>query len=217
MSDFEFDADLFMAVRRAVSREDVRHYLGGVLIDPIDGGGAWLVATDGRMILAAMDESASAPRRAVVDLLLPESPPLEPGLCDFDCCERQPPSYVGARLCFSVNPEAAAVARIMRRDMVQTMAIADDLGCADKFPNWRKLFVDPQYEALSRAEGYIDTQRLLRLCDGDIVEIDASAPGSPIRIFFKDRPLVGLLMPYLASGESGARNIISMMKVGGDE
>lgn len=52
-----------------------RSYLHGVFVEPIPDGGAFLVATDGHIMLIHRDKLATAPRAAILELTEPVAPP----------------------------------------------------------------------------------------------------------------------------------------------
>jgi len=74
---FEIDAAKFFHVRQAQSHQTARFNLRGVHVEPRAAGGAFLVATDGRLMLVALDESAIAPAPATVnvDLIAADNEP----------------------------------------------------------------------------------------------------------------------------------------------
>lgn len=110
------------------------------------------VAT-GRAILVARDDSATAPRRAVINLVMPETPAPTFRQCDECECALSPMSHLGARLRFSAEPGKSGVAEFARKDCVYHEAIASDLNCADKYPDWRRLWQKPkEHEPRSRHE-----------------------------------------------------------------
>lgn len=76
-TDFNLSARMmFAAMRIAESGEHFRRYLSGALIEPIDGGGVWIVATDGTGMLVQRDRAGFAPCRAILSISKPAEPPL---------------------------------------------------------------------------------------------------------------------------------------------
>ena len=195
---FDIDADLFLRVRRAVGREETRYYLTGVLIEPHPDKGAWLVATDGRVLLVGRDETAIAPRAAVIELTMPEAELPDFSACYPDeCCAMSAPNYVGARLTFDVAPEAYAVAAISHQRHVICHPVALDLGCADEFPNWRRAWGGPKAQEKRRGhQGFGLSPSLLRRISGDdTVALDPIGDGYAMRVIFDGGvPLAGLIM-----------------------
>lgn len=136
MTEYNLDADLFMRVRRAVGAEETRYYLTGVYVEPAPGGGALMVATDGRVMLVARDPLGIAPAPAIVRLTMPESSPPDPSCCDDGCCALMADSYIGARLTFDLPDEGPVVAAMMRGSHPWKHAIVERI--KGQFPNWRK-------------------------------------------------------------------------------
>lgn len=211
---FDLDADLFLRVRRAQGIEETRYYLHGVLIEPIEGGGAWIVATDGRAILVARDDAATAPRRAVIRLVMPDVPAPDSGQCDEDCCALMPASYQGARLRFCVERGASSVAQFVRRDTVYLEAVASDLGCDDKYPAWRKVWASTK--ALPPRRGHrawgINPALLDRITGGEIVSLRNLGEGAAMQMLFNDHEAItGLLMPCDLSETKGGEDLIEQI------
>lgn len=65
--------DLLAAVRHGVDRRIERKYLRGVYIEPLDGGGAILVATNGHILLAGHDPDGFASRGAIIETALTDT------------------------------------------------------------------------------------------------------------------------------------------------
>lgn len=194
---FDIDADLFLRVRRAQGVEEVRYYLTGVLIEPHPEKGAWLVATDGRAMLVGRDKTAIAPRAAVIALTMPETPPPDFAACGFETCAMSAPSYVGARLTFDVAPEAHAVAPIGFTQTTICRPVVHDLGCADRFPGWRKVWREPKAQDKRRGhQGYGMSPALLhRISGGDNVALEPVGDGYAMRVIFDGGvPMAGLMM-----------------------
>lgn len=215
MSDgFDLDADLFLRVRRAQGIEEIRYYLHGVLIEPIEGGGAWIVATDGRVMLVARDDAATAPRRALIGLVMPEVPTPDPSQCDEDCCALMPASHQGARLRFCVEREASSVAQFVRRHIAYQEAIASDLGCEDKYPAWRKVWASPT--AMEPRRGHrawgLNPALLDRITGGEIVSLRNLGEGAAMQMLFNgNEAITGLFMPCDLSGTNGSEDLIEQI------
>ena len=211
---FDLDADLFLRVRRAQGIEETRYYLHGVLIEPIEGGGAWIVAADGHAMLVARDDAATAPRRAVIRLAMPEVPAPDSGQCDEGCCALMPASYQGARLRFCVEPGASTVAQFVRCDTVYQEAIASDLGCEDKYPAWRKVWASSK--ALEPRRGHrawgIGPALLDRITGGDVVSLRNFGEGAAMQMLFNGHEAItGLLMPCDLSGTNYSEDLIEQI------
>lgn len=61
-------ADLFRRALHCVSDEETRYYLSGVFVSPSEAGGAFLVATDGRIMVVLRDEDAHVRGSGIVHL-----------------------------------------------------------------------------------------------------------------------------------------------------
>ena len=138
MTEYNLDADLFMRVRRAIGAEETRYYLTGVHVEPAPGGGALMVATDGRVMLVARDPNGVAPASAIVQLTMPESSPPDPSCCDDGCCALMADSYIGARLTFDLTDEGPVVAAMMRGSHPWKHAIVERI--KGQFTDWRKVW-----------------------------------------------------------------------------
>lgn len=51
-----------------MATHDIRYYLNGVLIEPREAGGVFIVATDGHRLMAVIDETGSASESAILSL-----------------------------------------------------------------------------------------------------------------------------------------------------
>lgn len=212
--EFDLDADLFLRVRRAQGIEETRYYLHGVLVEPIEGGGAWIVATDGRAILVARDDAATVPRRAVINLTMPEVRAPDSGQCDEGCCALMPASYQGARLRFCVERAASSVAQFVRRDAVYLEAIASDLGCEDKYPAWRKVWASPKTPEPRRGHRAwgINPALLNRVTGGEIVSLRNLGEGQAMQMLFDGcGPIAGMLMPCDLTGTQASEALIEQI------
>ena len=136
MTEYNLDADLFMRVRRAIGAEETRYYLAGIHVEPAPGGGALMVATDGRVMLVARDPHGVAPASAIVQLTMPESSPPDLSCCDDGCCALMADSYTGVRMAFDLPDEGPAIAAMMRGAHPWIHAIVERI--KGEFPNWRK-------------------------------------------------------------------------------
>ena len=75
---FDLSADrVFRGMKIAESDDSPRHYLCGVFIEPIEDGGAWIVATDGHVMLVQRDRSAAAKETAILRFQAPRFQPFE--------------------------------------------------------------------------------------------------------------------------------------------
>lgn len=197
---FEIDAGLFMRVRRAVGSEETRYYLTGVLIDPIEDGGAWLVATDGRAMLVARDDKAIAPRRAVIELTMPETPAPTHGDCDECNCALMPTDYDGCLLSFEVAAGKTGLAMIEQRKGWRQAVIVRCLGqpAERAYPTWGKVFTSTKtLEPRRGHETYgLDPALLSRIAGADKVALVDSGKPQAMRVLFDEcGPIAGMLMP----------------------
>lgn len=208
---FDLNAGLFMEVRRAVGGEESRHYLTGVLVEPIPEGGAWLVATDGHIMLVGKDASAVAPCSLIVRLDLlrdPESNGLECE-CGLTVKEELVSDWTDLRLCFDMPEEeprsgvahAIAGGRGWRDPIGIVTAVADP----SKYPAWRQVWADPDgakrrhgSESKTSGDSYgWHGQLLARLVGPRPFRLVQAAEGAPAIVLFHDDPdLVGLFTSY---------------------
>lgn len=202
MSDkFDIDASLFLHVRAAAGEEETRYYLTGVLIEPIADGGAWIVATDGRVILAARDDTAKAPRKAVINLTMPKEPdPCQSGICDFDECALQKRTYDNTRMTFAADPGKASVVSFTDEGQSAPFlhAVCVDMDCADLYPKWRRVFGETKaMQPRQGHQGYgVDPDLLARVAGGRRVSLRSTGDGKAFQILFNGHAsITGLIMP----------------------
>ena len=218
MSEYNLDADLFMRVRRAVGAEEVRYYLTGVYVEPAPGGGALMVATDGRAMLVARDPHGFAPAPAIVRLTMPESSPPDPSCCDDGCCALMADSYVGVRMTFDLPDEDLAIAAMMRGAHPWKHAIVERV--KGKFPDWRKAWSDGETRVTPR-RGHqafgINPDLLARIAAGEYIVL-RPLHGGPVQqvIFDGIGGMAGVIMPCdLARIEGSAEFADSLAGVEG--
>ena len=197
MSEYNLDADLFMRVRRAIGTEEIRYYLTGVHVEPAPGGGALMVATDGRVMLVARDPHGFVPAPTIVQLTMPESSPPDPSCCDEDgCCALMADSYTGARLTFDLPDEGPVVAAMMRGDHPWKHAIVDRI--KGQFPNWRKAWSAGAYQATPRRDRQafgINPDLLARITAGDLIVLRPLHGGPAQQVIFDGIvELAGIIM-----------------------
>ena len=198
MTEYNLDADLFMRVRRAIGTEETRYYLTGVHVEPAPGGGALMVATDGRVMLVARDPHGVAPAPAIVQLTMPESSPPDPSCCDDGCCALMADSYVGVRMTFDLPDEGPVVADMMRGAYPWKRAIVERV--KGQFPNWRKAWsagakpIKPRrdHQALG-----ISPDLLVRITAGDPIVLRPLHGGPAQQVIFDGIvEMAGVIMPY---------------------
>lgn len=197
MTEYNLDADLFMRVRRAIGTEEIRYYLTGVHVEPVPGGGALMVATDGRAMLVARDPHGFAPAPAIVNLTMPESSPPDPSCCDDGCCALMADSYAGARLTFVLPDEGPVVAAMMRGAHPWIHAIVERI--KGQFPNWRKVWSDGAKQITPRRDHQafgIDPDLLARITDGDRIVLRPLHGGPAQQVIFDGiEEMAGVIMP----------------------
>ena len=185
MTEYNLDADLFMRVRRAIGTEEIRYYLTGVHVEPAPGGGALMVATDGRVMLVARDPNGVAPASAIVQLTMPESSPPDPSCCDDGCCALMADSYIGARLTFDLPDEGPAVAAMMRGAHPWKKAIVERV--EGQFPNWRKAWSADAHQITPRGDHKafgINPDLLARIAGGDKIVLRPLHGGPAQQVIF---------------------------------
>ena len=62
----DLSAKYIAALDLARARGDVRYYLEGIYIEPIKGGGVFMVATNGHIMIVVKDEQAHASRSFIL-------------------------------------------------------------------------------------------------------------------------------------------------------
>ena len=204
MSDeFDLDAGLFLHVRRACSAQAVRIYLDAVLIEPHPEGGCMVVATDGHVLLAAHDAQTTAPRAALVKLEMCEWP--EEDAVDEWGDPLEQPSADGARLKFTLDGDAPAVATISQKWCHDwRRGVIEEVCEASKYPDWREAVSGKVAAKAAKApfnSHALNPDILARVVAGRAVRIaPPDHPGAPSRLHFHDRPeMCGLIMPRWAT------------------
>ena len=197
MSEYNLDADLFMRVRRAIGTEEIRYYLTGVHVEPAPGGGALMVATDGRVMLVARDPHGVAPASAIVQLTMPESSPPDPSCCDDGCCAIMADSYIGARLTFDLPDEGPVVAAMMRGSHPWKHAIVERV--KGQFPDWRNVW-SAGAKPIKPRKGHqafgINPDLLARITAGDRIVLRPLHGGPAQQVIFDGiAEMAGLIMP----------------------
>ena len=185
MTEYNLDADLFMRVRRAIGTEETRYYLIGVHVEPAPGGGALMVATDGRVMLVARDTHGFVPAPAIVHLTMPESSPPDPSCCDDGCCAIMADSYTGARLTFDLPDEGPVVAAMMRGSHPWKHAIVERV--KGEFPNWRKAWSAGAHQTTPRRDHQafgISPDLLARIAAGDHIVLRPLHGGPAQQVIF---------------------------------
>lgn len=128
---------MFSAMRIAESREHFRRYLTGALIEPIDGGGVWIVATDGTGMLVQRDRAGFAPCRAILRVSKPAEPELNLDEGDIR------PLWGDTRI--SVPQSVLQIPQVGHsfwKDASEPieLMVCESVGDAKSYPNWRLVF-----------------------------------------------------------------------------
>jgi hypothetical protein len=192
------NADLFRAVYGAVSFEKTRYYLQGVFIEPHHTGiGATLVATDGYVIFAAYDDSATftgtGNDRAIVKL----SP------AALKACKSTKSKPV-ARL--TVDTENALAIAYVDADMSELSPRYETARCLDcvindTFPAWRRVL--PQDRSKPYASAF-DARLMARVAGFSVALGTTGAPmtvtgnkGDPALVrFTRTDHAFAIIMPH---------------------
>lgn len=185
MTEYNLDADLFIRVRRAVGAEETRYYLTGVYVEPAPGGGALMVATDGRVMLVARDPHGVAPAPAIVRLTMPESSPPDPSCCDDACCALMADSYVGVRMTFDLPDEGPAIADMIHGTHPFKHAIVERVKLP--FPDWRNVWsagAKPIQPRRGHQAFGINPDLLARITAGDLIVLRPLHGGPAQQVIF---------------------------------
>lgn len=198
--EFDLDARLFMAVRRAAGSEESRYYLRGILIEPNPDGGAWIVATNGFAMMVGRDRTAVAPRAALVSYKR-----LEVDTDDWQCaesgCMNARGTWDGGRCVFALENGPAVLRIKFGTTYDQPEGVVEEVAPATAFPPWRRVWLSPAHGKKEPLPKGCDTwglrpSLLQRLADDAGVRVLESNDGGPSVILFDENPdLVGLLMP----------------------
>lgn len=206
--DFILPAGVALQMQRAVANggDRIRSYLGGVHVEPIADGGAFLVATDGIAMLIHRDPTAYAARAATIKLT---------EMWYGDECEdcgtpvRSHPGdcriHIGADI---ANGAVAAPCHYTRFEPEMHPAfhvVAERI--AQPFPDWRRV-ISAEDSARAHLPGpridHIDPERLHRICShwaGPVtrggLRIHQHAPGRPWLVTFTTcENTLAVLMPH---------------------
>ena len=72
---FTLDAARMFRAMKIASADPSRHFLQGVRIEPIDGGGVWMIATNGAIMLIQRDSEGHADHAATLAVTAPKVEP----------------------------------------------------------------------------------------------------------------------------------------------
>lgn len=161
---FDLSAErVFRGMKIAETPDAPRLYLSGVFIEPIKDGGAWIVATDGTIMLVQHDRTATAKESAILRFLAPQFPPLE----DDDGFIERDWHWCHSRISVpDLNPSQTVAAPVAHKDHAPWLhVLAEKID--GTFPDWRATLGKsqrlPHSQYTDRLEG-LDTSLLQRLC-----------------------------------------------------
>lgn len=203
MSHFDLSAErLFRAMK--ITTQSARACLAGALVEPIEDGGAWIVATNGIAMLIQRDRKAIAPCRALFRVTAP-APEDDQG----DEFVTGGWHWRGARITIQdVMEPQAAPAVWAGRSATRVHVIAKRIGHVDRYPDWRAAIAfKPEGSEASCADlTSFNTSMLLPLIEGrHQFRLHAARPGHAISITWPDDPnALGVIMPCLIKPRGGA-------------
>lgn len=156
-------ARVFRGMKIAETFDDARYYLSGVFIEPIKDGGAWIVATDGTIMLVQHDRTAIAKESATLRFLAPQPQPVE----DDDGLIARDWHWCNSRISVpDLAPSQTVAAPVAHKDSAPWLhVLAEKID--GTFPDWRKPLGKNIHIPDSRYKdrlGGIDTLLLQRLC-----------------------------------------------------
>jgi len=204
MTEFNLSAErMFRAMR--VATDASRHYLQGILIEPILDGGAWLVATNGRSMLIQRDRTAVAPRRALLSVSA-----IDPRTVPDD--DEREWNWKGAQIACPVTADDHTIAAPVywwNSSRARTHVVVRFLSGVEDYPDWRQAIYfkknapEPgpaleRYRAAS-LQAFSAAAHWSR-----VFAIHQKEPGSPLLISFpEDEDALGVV----AAAASASRNI----------
>ena len=193
---FNIDATLFRAAYTCVSTEKNRYYLKGVYVEPCAAGGATLVSTVGRRLIAVYDESAQCEAAAIVSLEKPALAALKKGKNDSG----------NRRLIMAAGDTRAW---ICNSDGSQQIAFQDKPIIDGHFPDWRRVLPNLTNTTPDEVQGYSprhldsfgDAYCILRDVKTPALGIRNGEKGGPAYIEFGMPNAFGVLMPVRVKGD----------------
>ena len=164
MTHFTLSAHRVFRAMRCISEEESRYYLHGFLIEPVEGGGALIIATDGRVMLIQHDKDASG---AVPMILKVTKPPFTPWEDEFGYIHNDE-DWTGKRLHIPTywNSDACALPVSFKDNAPHDHVLGEKIDA--KFVNWRSALGKPQIT--TRYKGHalgLDPHYLNKLADGN--------------------------------------------------
>lgn len=140
------DANLFRIVHGFISKEEIRYYLNGVLVEPC-GAGVVMVATDGHRMLVAYDENGTADSSLIVKL-----PPFAVRECKVPVMFNDKRVLLVDSAANSATIEHISAPKIKGDVPVsQTILTAHRVLIEGSFPDWRRVVPTKEIDPSSRA------------------------------------------------------------------
>ncbi|MCB1401274.1 MAG: hypothetical protein KDJ82_16270 [Rhodobacteraceae bacterium] len=195
MSHFDLSAErLFRAM--TITTQSARACLAGALVEPIEDGGAWIVATNGSAMLIQRDRKAVAPRPIVLRITAPEPPEPDPD----DAFEIGGWHWCGSHIRIRDTPEPQAAPVLWGgHETPGTHVIVEEVTQADRYPDWRAAIAAKAKggEAIRVGCTAFTTSLLLPLIEGrHQFRLHAARPGHAISVTWPDDPdALGVIMP----------------------
>ncbi|KIC36521.1 hypothetical protein [Leisingera sp. ANG-M7] len=198
MSHFELSMLRLMRAMK-VTTDCARYYLAGALVEPIEGGGAWIVATNGTVMLIQKDESAKAPRPAIIRVTPAEFEPEEDEFGNVSTTWNWGTSTIKIPTGDIYSTHAAPVS--WKENEPFTHAIAEFVEKADRFPEWRSAISakrkDPRLAVPDERYTAVQPGQLQHLTEWAIgFEIHPAEPAHAQTITYVGDPnSLGVIMP----------------------
>lgn len=199
---FDLDAArMIRAMNVARSTAPTRHYLRGVRVEPITGGGVWMVATDGHTMLIQRDRKGHAAHAATLAITEPAFTPYE----NYDGELITSQEWTGNRFYVPhLKPGDTVAAQIKWGTRLQFSGghvLAERL--EENFPDWRMITNDPpvpvgQFEAKTPPDRVgLSVYSLAALTAGQFAfrtHGDRNTPGALFLTFDNEPDALGVIM-----------------------
>lgn len=136
---FTLDADRTFRAMKIASADPTRHFLKGVRIEPINGGGVWMIATNGAIMLIQRDSEGHADHAATLAVTAPN---VEIILHDDGTFEGDY-HWRGAKIAVAALKPSETVAALASWHFGSPGPHVLVERLEDKFPDWRKAIGEP--------------------------------------------------------------------------
>lgn len=136
---FTLAADRMFRAMKIASADPSQHFLQGVRIEPIDGGGVWMIATNGAIMLIQRDSEGHADHAATLAVTASK---VEPILHDDGTFEGDY-HWRGAEIAVAALEPGETVAALASRKIGTPGPHVLVERLEDKFPDWRKAIGKP--------------------------------------------------------------------------